>query len=79
VPGSPCETNPLLGNFPTPGRVFWIGGVVPSLALIAAWLALPSEWHGKSLHWRTFFALTVTAVETGLVVRNHLTAGWTAW
>ena len=38
------ETNPMLGPRPTQGRVFWVGGVLSTLALTAVWYALPTAW-----------------------------------
>ena len=38
------ETNPFLGARPSPGRVFWIGGVLPTVLLTGIWYALPTGW-----------------------------------
>lgn len=38
------ELNPALGPHPSPGKLFWLGGVAPSLGLLAAWIIAPPGW-----------------------------------
>jgi len=58
-----AEANPLLGNTPSQGKVFWMGGVLSSALLIAAWYALPTGW-------RILPAAAVIGVETDAVLHN---------
>jgi hypothetical protein len=64
-----AEWNPLLGAHPRPSRVVLVGGVLPTVALTAAWLLLPQGW--RDLLPAAVIGIEVDAVTSnaGLVLR----------
>jgi hypothetical protein len=57
---------PFLGAHPSMGKIFWVGGVLPTVLLTGAFIALPSKW------WRYALVGGVIAGEGYTVTMNHL-------
>jgi hypothetical protein len=57
------ESNPVLGRYPSEGRIFWIGGVAASVVTVVAFVVLPPKW-------RYVLCAGISAAETYVVLKD---------